>query len=167
MDKSRKLLTVLIFIFFLIGNVVGFAGEAVGSVKNVEFKHSVHVRLQIPCIACHEGAGSQLRAGLPGEQLCGVCHSLKRFQSKNSNEKKLRRILKNKQILSWTISNILPENLIFSHARHYRHGVSCKECHGSPENRNFPAMIKKIKMNKCIDCHEQMNVSRDCFACHK
>lgn len=120
-----------------------------------------------PCVGCHRNAIRGYRASLPNIEICVACHQ--EPITEDPEEKKLMAYLKKNEKINWIrINNNLTGDTHFSHERHVAIGkVDCRDCHGKvDETTSSFALRMKLKMEKCIDCHEKTIASNDCLACH-
>ena len=65
-------------------------------------------------------------------------------------------------------------SVVFTHERHVRAGVRCRECHGDVERMEIVRQVASLEMGWCLGCHhrkqrEQPGRERltDCVTCHK
>jgi menaquinone reductase, multiheme cytochrome c subunit len=161
----------------------------------LQFSHKVHTGDQggMSCTDCHEVKADGRFTGIPPLEKCATCHGSTIGAS--AQEKLLvdEYVSKNREI-PWLVYARQPENVYFSHASHIKlGGIDCKQCHGDhgstdnlrPYERNrlsgysrdiWGSSISRLarkaswdgkKMDDCIGCHEQRNVSNTCLKCHK
>lgn len=134
------------------------------------FPHAKHVALNIHCVACHTGAQSEKRAGLPSTETCALCHRVDRPFPPTPPE--LATFMLSKQEISWVQVQRVPRHVYFSHRRHVKVGkVDCEKCHGA-----ISAAVQAVTrsyfpsgepgMMQCVDCHRRENVTTDCLSCH-
>jgi hypothetical protein len=127
------------------------------------FNHKYHTKdLELSCDTCHEGATTEVEAGLPSEETCQVCHEFDR-------EKPSKACL---TCHSTTKPKIARErkaeyaDVIFSHAKHA--GMECGECHPGVEKSTQIRRGKYIPtMERCLKCHAELGVSQECETCHE
>jgi hypothetical protein len=127
------------------------------------FSHRYHVKeLELECEACHEGATTEEKAGLPPEETCQACHDFDREKPSeacltchSSTEVKIIR----KRIREYA-------DTIFSHEKHA--GLECSDCHKGVENAAEISRGKYLpSMEDCMACHGELGVSRECKTCHR
>jgi len=106
----------------------------------VQFNHALHAPLKLKCVSCHPTAETAERAGFPEASKCRVCHAAMDLPSKITPEKPVF---------------VLPDFVVFSHARHK---TACETCHGE-----HPLAMK---MKACVDCHKSNKAVVTCTACH-
>jgi hypothetical protein len=105
------------------------------------FPHSPHIQNGVECLTCHDKAKTSTLSSdvlLPGSDVCQDCHG----ESKG---------YKKPQMLPIWIYR-------FTHQGHK--DQSCLICHENVENPVLP------KMETCIQCHNDVTASKDCFTCH-
>jgi c(7)-type cytochrome triheme protein len=57
--------------------------------------------------------------------------------------------------------------VIFSHARHRKAGVECRNCHGAVSERDVITKEVPTTMKSCVDCHKARRAKSDCNTCHE
>jgi predicted CXXCH cytochrome family protein len=135
----------------------------------VSFSHYVHTKEhKIKCTNCHRGAETQMRAGIPNTDYCGMCHSSV-INPSSEREKVIYQIVKDNKVIQWRAYYNLPDYVYFSHRRHVKLGkLDCTACHGdmseqtSPELKNY----SPVEMKLCFNCHEDKGITTDCGNCH-
>jgi len=148
----------------------------------IQFPHSIHVNLQIPCLYCHPGAWRQASAGLPTEQKCWACHGQlkKYFQPPVAVDKwpaeliKLNNFVQKNEPIKWVPVYQVPDFVHFNHRPHIAAGVNCENCHGDMSKKTVATLEQTVNMGWCINCHkaktENDPVKRakllDCSTCH-
>ncbi|MDD8017409.1 MAG: cytochrome c3 family protein [Bacteroidota bacterium] len=160
----------------------------------LQYNHKIHTGEQagISCEDCHVIDTDGRFHGIPTVAKCAECHSSQLGTSENEKILVEQYVLPNLEI-PWRIYSLQPDNAYFSHVTHVRLGqLKCEECHGthgSSEqlrifqvnrisgysrdiwNASFSGMQNKsregMKMDDCIQCHEQRGRKDGCIACHK
>lgn len=152
------------------GFILGFNGFRKYEARQVEqpykFNHAAH-RI-MACIRCHEGAEDGIKATLPSAETCLNCHK----SSPNSDQEEVAAwdASIQKGGFQWKKMTSVPDHVFFSHRRHTKLGkLSCVTCHGDVQDKTVPPSLPliRIKMDLCIDCHQQRGESDDCARCHK
>ncbi len=73
--------------------------------------------------------------------------------------------------LDWNrVTQIKTSCVYFNHRTHaLTGGIACAECHGDMASLETPPTepAMNLKMNWCLDCHEEQDVSTDCVSCHR
>ncbi len=71
--------------------------------------------------------------------------------------------------LVWNSVYREPVPTFFPHRRHVVQGqLECAKCHRGVAQATFPPRsAKPLQMSDCIACHEELNVSIECTACHR
>ena len=57
--------------------------------------------------------------------------------------------------------------VFFSHARHRKAGIDCKECHGAVAEHDTVTLEMPITMKRCVACHKARQASVACNTCHE
>jgi hypothetical protein len=137
----------------------------------ISFNHQLHVEdLEAECMDCHETVLEDQRSGIPVNETCEGCHDPADVDESTSAE--LRKVLDHleRQVeIPWKRIHDLPIHTAFSHSRHVSGGnVDCVQCHGDLARHATPPPRPafNLKMNWCLDCHEQREASLDCRSCH-
>jgi len=106
------------------------------------FPHGVHYENGIECEECHSKVKLSKKSTdllLPKVDVCISCHD---------NEMGYREPV-----------SIFPWISKFSHNLHKN--VECEKCHKNPRNPVLPEMVS------CLNCHDGLKASRDCYTCHE
>lgn len=131
------------------------------------FSHDTHTAAHLaamPCLACHPGAESGARAGMPSAASCMDCHRhilpddprLLPLHAAADPDSPVY----NGEALRWVRVQALPGHVHFHHGAHARAGISCEECHARP------GAAQDHSMSNCVDCHRREGASTDCSTCH-
>lgn len=162
-------LGLLVALLLAVGIGVALSRKPSNPVQPVAFSHKIHAgELKLPCIMCHQSAGSQTFAGLPQTEMCMACHTAALTQ--NPEEKKIRQYATKGDKIPWQRIYQMPGYVFFSHRRHVALGkVECSTCHGNMAEQRTPPTQPLVNqtMAWCIDCHQERRASVDCNACHK
>ncbi len=81
----------------------------------------------------------------------------------------------------WNKVNDVADFVYFDHSRHLHAGIDCQDCHGRVEDMEHMQREFGLKMNWCIDCHndppqesdpafargDSMRAPIHCTACHR
>ncbi len=57
--------------------------------------------------------------------------------------------------------------VFFSHARHRKAGVDCKECHADVASHDNVTLEIPVTMKSCVACHNARHASVTCNTCHE
>jgi len=127
------------------------------------FGHQYHIKeLELTCDACHEGAATEEKAGLPPEETCQACHEFDREEPSKTcltchSSMKVKIVRKKKPGYA---------DIVFSHLKHA--GLECSECHPGVEKS---AEVRRGRylpsMERCLKCHAELGVSQECRSCHQ
>lgn len=131
------------------------------------FNHDTHTAAHLaamPCLACHPGAESGARAGMPSAASCMDCHRhilpddprLLPLHAAADPDSPVY----NGEALRWVRVQALPGHVHFHHGAHARAGISCEECHARP------GAAQDHSMSNCVECHRREGASTDCSTCH-
>jgi hypothetical protein len=147
--------------------VLGNPGQP-GPADEIPFSHKAHAGdCAIPCLSCHVYAEMSPVAGLPSGKKCMGCH---KFVAK---EKPAVQVLAARvragQPLRWTRIFEVPDFVYFTHRvhLHFKEKIECKECHGDVAAMKVTRQDEPFTMGRCLTCHEQKNVRKNCLACHR
>ena len=77
--------------------------------------------------------------------------------------------------IEWNRVHRVPDHVFFSHQRHLRSGVACRECHGEVERMDVLVQVAPLNMGWCLECHRRKQAERpatrarltECLTCHK
>ena len=116
---------------------------------------------EVACVACHSGARTKEKAGMPDRDLCLSCHGglpdAALFElgadyfDKDGRPK-------------WEAIAVLSADVRFSHVAHER--SECDECHGNIERADFSLMDLATHYENCRRCHRHDDVTGNCLRCH-
>ena len=120
------------------------------------FSHKRHAALKIECVRCHAKAVTGERAGFPSASKCIVCH-----------RELAKRLPAGIPIVPEKPLYVLPDFVIFSHARHKTEHISCATCHGDVWADDVVKVQLLMKMKACVDCHKTHHATFACTACHE
>lgn len=131
------------------------------------FSHATHTAVDgvnMQCQGCHTGAEQGGAAGLPHASVCLDCH-----RHILSNDERLLPLhaaanadspIYTGAPLRYVRRAPLPAHVHFHHSLHTAAGISCAECHPTPD-KPVPHT-----MDSCLDCHRKQSVPTNCDACH-
>ncbi len=161
-----KILFILICIT-LAGAIIGVSRHQ--DSQPIQYNHKFHIEeADLTCLDCHQNANTLSRASIPNISICGDCHD--DTESENMEERKVAEYVSKGVDIPWVQIHIVPDHVYFSHRRHVKLAqIECKDCHGDVSQmvRPFSFAYVNIEMEWCIDCHEERNVTNDCYACHR
>lgn len=166
MRKWLSLLLVIIIIRFLGVSHPIFAEPS--TLQPIEFSHKKHSDTGLPCDTCHQYFEDHASAGLPGVDVCMMCHTAALTQSQE--EEKIREFAELGKEIEWVRLYRLPDHVYFSHRRHVVLGkLECSTCHGGigESIKPPPKPEFEVAMPTCIACHQKMGADTDCYACHR
>jgi hypothetical protein len=148
----------------------------------LRFSHRVHVAdHHIGCTSCHPYADRSPVAGLPSMERCQGCH---RFVKQDPDSPRMTEEMKPLVArlreaplapVAWVRVHRLPDHVRFTHERHVRATVACRECHGDVERMDEARQVAALDMAWCLACHRRKRSERpaelarltDCVTCHR
>ncbi|MCX6080926.1 MAG: cytochrome c3 family protein [Chloroflexi bacterium] len=170
------------FLVLISAGAWGIYQTQIPPTQPIQFPHSTHVNLQIPCLYCHPGAWRQASAGLPTEQKCWACHGQlkKYFQPEVPvgnwpvELQKLNKYVQENKPIDWVPVYQVPDFVHFNHRPHIAAGLNCENCHGDMSKKTVATLEQTVNMGWCITCHKAKTendvVKRtkllDCSTCH-
>jgi hypothetical protein len=109
-------------------------------------------------------------AGIPPVATCAGCHRLIQGTAHPEEVQKVIGYATRGEAIPWVRVYKVADHVHFPHMRHVNAGMTCQECHGPVEtmaaieerHENWPG----DNMGKCVSCHVERNVRRDCAVCH-
>lgn len=129
------------------------------------FNHARHQAMA--CAACHRGADTSARAGIPQGDVCIKCHAT---APAAAGAAALWPELARGRQIDWLRVTRVPDHVMFSHRRHVTLGrLECASCHADIGASVTPLRRppRRLQMSSCIGCHRQVGVTEDCAACHR
>jgi hypothetical protein len=151
----------------LVGAIIG-ASHQRGS-QPIQYNHKLHVEeADLTCLDCHPNAETLARASIPNIQICSDCHD--DTESENMEERKVAEYGSMDAHIPWVQVHIVPDHVFFSHRRHVKLAqIECMDCHGdvSQMKKPFIDAFVEMEMEWCMDCHDERNVTNDCYSCHR
>lgn len=167
-ERSRRLAWgVLALLAAIILVIVGNRPPAV--LQPVAFNHLKHTeRLGLACEFCHRYVKAGAHAGLPGSEVCALCHRAP--QGESAEAARLTELLVAGAPLRFNKLFRLPDHVNYTHRRHV--GIAqldCRNCHGAIAQTEQPPArpLVRIDMDFCLSCHRARGQSQDCVACHR
>lgn len=149
-------------------SLYNFYEEKIVPIQPVSYNHKKHLTLKIDCSACHMGSREGDKAGIPGVEVCSLCHIQGRELPNTPPE--LLGFIQEKKEIPWEQIHKLPDHVKFSHRMHVSIAkLDCKECHGDM-NEKEKAVTKQaipVTMDNCVKCHRAKQVTTDCLGCHR
>jgi len=131
----------------------------------IAFSHRLHVTdKQIDCFYCHSYGERSINAGLPSVDKCLGCHN--HIIPEHEEIKKLKAYKKRGENLPWVRVYYNPDHVYFPHYRHLAKDIACQRCHGEIEEVDRLNQVT-FYMGFCIDCHQKLEASLECVACHQ
>jgi len=135
----------------------------------IQYNHKIHIEdAGLECIDCHSNVGFNSRATIPNIEMCADCHD--DTESDNEEQRKVAEYVNNGIKIPWVQVHSIPDYAYFSHRRHVVLGqIECESCHGkvAEMEKPFTKPMQLLKMDWCLDCHEQHQVNSDCYSCHR
>ena len=141
------------------------------TIQPIAFPHNIHAgTYKMDCMYCHFSAERSVDAGLPPVATCAGCHRLIPGTAHPQEIQKVLGYANRQEPIPWVRVYKVSDHVHFPHMRHINAGMKCQECHGPVET--FGAIEKHDpawpgdNMGKCIACHVEKGVRRDCAVCH-
>lgn len=159
----------------------------------IQFSHITHTELTgMSCMDCHYIKSDGQFSGIPTNENCSMCHMGVLGETEDERIFVEEYLLQDREV-PWFIYSRQPENVYFPHVHHIQLAeIECESCHGDhgsteslrPFERNrlsgysrdiWGPSITRInnppgigmKMNDCIRCHENEELTIGCIGCHK
>jgi len=165
----RYLGITLLFVVLLAAAAPLVARRSSGVSQPVPFNHNKHTQeLGLNCEFCHKYVRTSAHSGLPGVEVCSICHRAQQGESEESvmvtelitagNPFQFKKLFR------------MPSHVFYTHRRHVAVAeLECAECHGRiAETDRSPARpFVNMTMEFCMDCHSVQGQSLDCNACHR
>lgn len=130
---------------------------------DIIFSHELHViGNAIECAICHASIDSSRQAidyNLPSMDVCSSCHDQ---VSQDTACGMCHRNTAEPQALPR-----VSRPIVFSHATHVSHKVSCTTCHTSVERSREPSAGNYPIMADCMACHNGTRAPDKCALCHE
>jgi hypothetical protein len=149
------------------GHEIGYNRAMFGAplAQPIPFSHRLHVTdKEIDCYYCHPYAERSINAGLPSVEKCLGCHDY--IIPDHEEIKKLKAYHKSGAPLPWKRVYYNPDHVYFPHFRHLAKDLKCQQCHGEVEQVDRLHQVT-FYMGFCIDCHQKLEASLECVACHQ
>ncbi|HKX00443.1 MAG TPA: cytochrome c3 family protein [Bryobacteraceae bacterium] len=131
----------------------------------MHFSHKRHAELKLKCSYCHETVEKEALAGFPSVAKCMTCHRAVKTESEEI--KKLAALPEDATPFPAHRVYELADFVVFSHARHRRAAIECRECHGDVEAHDTVTREVRMNMKWCVDCHKLRRASVACNICHE
>lgn len=121
--------------------------------------------MKIACSFCHTTVETEERASFPAVGKCMNCH---RAVKKDSPDIKRLAALANDATPFPTGQVYTVEDFVyFSHARHRKAAIDCRECHGAVTDHDTVTLEIPVTMKGCVACHKARRASIACNTCHE
>ena len=140
----------------------------------IQFRHDIHVNLQVQCLYCHPGALRGASPGLPTLTKCWGCHQQIAKTDTSPRLAVLKDYVLNGKDIAWVPVAQVPDFVHFNHRPHIAAGFACEKCHGDMSKKTVATLEQTVNMGWCITCHQQNTVNDpvkrtkliDCGTCH-
>jgi predicted CXXCH cytochrome family protein len=158
-------------LFLVLAGVVAplLARRSSSTSQPVPFNHSKHTQdLGLNCEFCHKYVRTSAHSGLPGVDICSICHLAQQGESEASAT--VTELITAGNAFQFNKLFKMPANVFYTHRRHVAvAGLECDQCHGSigEMDRSPNRPLVNVTMDFCMDCHTLENQSLDCNACHR
>ncbi len=160
----------MIILFTALILVIGIVLAAIlNGEQPIRYNHEKHIQdADLECIDCHRNVETGERASIPNIETCSECHD--DTEDENEEIRKVAMYVDEGKRIPWKQVNIVPDYAFFSHRRHVSVGKIAREtCHGNVASMvtPFSEPYREITMDWCLDCHQERQISSDCYACHR
>lgn len=162
-------------IFFVLGTtgvvLTGVGAPDPALEQPIAFNHKRHVEdVGLECTECHQHYETETFSGLPGAEICALCHE--EAQGDSPEELRLVERIQGGEPLEWHSLYRQPPHVFYSHRRHVMvAGLECATCHqeiaGAALATRPPRRVVKLQMEDCLGCHLEQGAATDCTACHR
>ncbi len=146
----------------------------------IRFSHRIHAGVnRIGCPVCHSYAALGPVAGIPSMNRCQGCHKFVKQDPQDpaitAQIQALEKYVEDDKPIEWVRVHRLPDHVFFTHERHIRAGLDCKQCHGEVAQMDEARQVAPLTMGWCLECHRRKQAERpaeraaltDCLTCHK
>ena len=146
----------------------------------IRFSHRIHAGdATIGCLSCHVHAERAPVAGIPSMARCRGCHRLiKEDRDSPTITAEIQALLvalDQDRPIAWVRVHRVPDHVYFTHARHVRAAIACRECHGAVETMDVVRQVAPLDMGWCVACHRRSQAENpvgrahltECVTCHK
>ncbi|MEE9167330.1 MAG: cytochrome c3 family protein [Candidatus Neomarinimicrobiota bacterium] len=168
-NVNRSVIVILLFLLIL--TMLGLASfrEPELAIQPLLFSHNLHIEeMDLQCGDCHTEATRRARATFPTTEACTTCHDDPLTETET--EAQLLAYTHEDREIPWQRIYMVPDHVYFSHRRHVTLGnVPCETCHGNIRSMTEPLdrPLIPVSMDRCMDCHEEHQVTNDCLSCHR
>jgi hypothetical protein len=135
----------------------------------IAFSHQKHVQeLGMDCVDCHLYALTGERATIPNIKVCSECHE--EVLTESAEEARVVEHVQQGESIAWRKIYRVPQHVYFSHRRHTAIAqIECEVCHGEigQLTESLTRPLRSLSMNHCMECHDEVEASNDCVACHR
>jgi len=133
--------------------------------KELPFTHKTHTEIyKISCTRCHSFDENGRFRGIPAVGDCRSCHD-----GVHASEKAFLKDLPG-DYHPWESYAKQPDLVYFSHIAVVAHAggaEECTPCHGDKgATINTDQTEGKMKMGRCMKCHDALHISNKCTVCH-
>jgi hypothetical protein len=144
------------------------AGALAPGEQPIAFPHDRHAGdFQIDCQYCHFSVERSRSAGIPPVATCMGCHTFVAGSENPGEVATLRGYWERGEAIPWARVYRVPDHVFFPHMRHVSAGLECSDCHGTVEEIGVIQQVNQpLTMGWCVNCHVDMDASRDCTVCH-
>lgn len=119
----------------------------------IPFSHEHHVEaMGISCLYCHTSVTESRFAGIPPTATCMNCH--KTIWNQAPMLEPVRSSFATGESIEWRRVYDLPDFVYFDHSVHVASGIGCATCHGRVDQMPVLRKAVSLKMEWCIDCHD-------------
>jgi hypothetical protein len=173
-----KFAVVGVALLAVLGILAGCVDESAPARTTPAFSHKLHVvDKELECGVCHKQAEKADKAGMPSDKTgmpslktCMKCHE--GIDAKKPPEHRIDLLLnpENGNFPEFSHVTAIPDEVKFSHKRHFDAKVACATCHKGIEQSKEVTARLRVDMKTCMDCHAQVKVGgalNNCSVCHR
>jgi hypothetical protein len=136
------------------------------------FTHAAHIKRDLSCTDCHEGAEKEARAGMPGPEKCNDCHDPKEGAKDPGRpviDAYAARLPEARYLRPASYADVR-----FDHSKHVAKKLDCARCHEGAATGPIATPAGPMRMDRCLGCHREIKGERpgsspplNCAACHE
>lgn len=138
------------------------------------FDHAAHLKRDLSCLDCHEGADKSARAAYPAPDMCANCHDPATDKAPVAAAVKTYVARYQAGAEKLHPPRATSGDVVFSHSRHAQAKVDCASCHEGATRGALADPKGPMTMDGCTSCHAERGVGArlaagrrdECATCH-
>jgi hypothetical protein len=126
--------------------------------------HQAHLDRDLACADCHDPDETGTPT-VPEAETCFECH-----ENLDEEPDRVRAYFEKTRRADGSYAfprRWKTRDTIANHPGHGKAGITCDQCHGPVSNGPFRKPPSVPLMERCVTCHEDRKVARDCRTCHR